>query len=218
MNIDGRFHHHSTRGLQMLLAQERWYRPGLHNDTNVHQSRVTVHCLALHQWLCVLQENLTANAALIFHNVTSNMPVQRDMGRLSQRTAVSYFDAIVLFVKKSEVMRVVIIADVSGNDKFSPVGYSIPPAFGTESAAPSGLQSLPDVFCYPPDTSGDSWRRVHMPIIVTLCVDPQFSRIKRNVHDAPHPSGTKIEGSQITYFWEQKTNTSYFLKQVMAPT
>lgn len=103
MTIDGRFHHHSTRGLQMLLAQEKWYRPGLHNDTTVHQSRVTLHCLALHQWLCALQENLAANAALIFHNITAHMPVQRDMGKLSSRTAVSYFDAIATFVKKSEV-------------------------------------------------------------------------------------------------------------------
>ena len=103
LKVDGKFHRLSCQALQRLLAHEGWYRPGIHNWSYTFASRVVMHAVLLHQWLCafqvrlsfssrsfsrviissfemtaeevdlfgmnIAQEALTANSALVFHDV-----------------------------------------------------------------------------------------------------------------------------------------------------
>ena len=58
----------SISGLQVLLAQNDWYRPTT-QDSSTHRSRVKHLSFQLHQWCCALQEVLTSNAAFVFFKV-----------------------------------------------------------------------------------------------------------------------------------------------------
>lgn len=71
LEIDGKFHARSVGALQVLLAQNEWYRPSQDNTAQgtVHLSRVNQHSFLLHQWCRALQEHLSSNAAFVFYKV-----------------------------------------------------------------------------------------------------------------------------------------------------
>eukprot|EP00802_Teleaulax_amphioxeia_P010395 Tamp_10423.p1 GENE.Tamp_10423~~Tamp_10423.p1 ORF type:complete len:532 (+),score=92.48 Tamp_10423:98-1597(+) len=71
LEIDGKFHVRSISALQVLLAQNEWYRPmseqmSTHGSGMVHQSRVKFYSFQLHRWCCALQEAIISNATFVF--------------------------------------------------------------------------------------------------------------------------------------------------------
>mmetsp|Transcript_12393 Transcript_12393/g.43138 ORF Transcript_12393/g.43138 Transcript_12393/m.43138 type:complete len:588 (-) Transcript_12393:573-2336(-) len=201
-NVDGRFHQRSSQALQIFLAQEGWYRPALHNLTNAHQSRVTLHVFQLHKWLCAFQEALASNVAFVFFNTFAEKAASRDiksLSEMSQRTAVPFFHSIESFARKCEAQRVVLVLDVSENPQFHPSAYDFP---SKEPEAPlGGLRSMPDVFCFPPDSNGEMKLR-HWPTVASLIWESRRH----------HMAGLNVS---LQHHFEPKLNTTYFLQLVL---
>ena len=215
----------SISGLQVLLAQNDWYRPTT-QDSSTHRSRVKHLSFQLHQWCCALQEVLTSNAAFVFFKVHAERAAASDMrtlSELSKRCAVPFYYNIETFARKHEAHRVLLLVDTAqiqerrGVDgSFSPHAYDLPlesRVCGEDARLSDpqrkGLETFPAIFSFPPEKSEREFEKLrlrHWPTIVSLLTD----RTRRNC------DAHALRAAGIVNHFEERLKTSYYMYQVDA--
>ncbi|GAU97392.1 hypothetical protein RvY_08699 [Ramazzottius varieornatus] len=151
---------HAHRRLQMWTSiQQAEERPAQLPGYRTSPTKTTTWP-ALLTWFSKYQTALLAKFSLYFHDVLSKQTTLPDLRNLMTKTVPDYHQKILQFQRKSDAHSVCVVLDTNGMD-YRGAGYQLP---GHQPEAPSGLNSYPLLFCYPPEKPAKHWA----PIVMTL--------------------------------------------------